>query len=269
MKSELIILKLGGSVITKKSEEKPEVHKENLERIAKEIADAKKKKNFSLVIVHGAGPFGHAPAKKYGLDRDIRDEGQMKGFSVTHQSMEKLNFFVVNELQKNGINALAYQPSAIGILRNKKLVYFPTKILKRLLSLDLVPVAYGDVLVDEVTGINILSGDHLVPYIAENLKASRVVMAVDVPGIFDSDPKKNKDAKLVKEIYSSNIDQIKEIGTSGSTDVTGGMKRKLNELLRLAKVGIESEIVDGTEPEILKRTLLGEKGLGTIIKENL
>ncbi len=263
---ELIILKLGGSVITKKSEGKPEVDGENLKRLAKEIADAKKKKNFSLVIVHGAGPFGHVPAKRYGLDKGIMDEEQMKGFSITHQSMEKLNFQVVEALQRHMINAVAYQPSAVGILKNRRLIYFPTIVMEELISRDVVPVAYGDVLLDEETGVNILSGDHLVPYLADTLNANRVIMAADVPGIFDSDPKKNKNAKLIKEIDSRNISQIREIGTSRGTDVTGGMERKLNELLRLTELGIESEIVSAIEPGILRRTLLGERGLGTIIK---
>ncbi|MEA3254342.1 MAG: isopentenyl phosphate kinase [Candidatus Altiarchaeota archaeon] len=267
-KKELIILKLGGSVITRKSEDKAEVHGENLKRLAGEIAKAKEKRNFSLVIVHGAGPFGHVPAKRYGLDKGIKDERQLKGFALTHQSMEKLNYFVVDELGKAGVNAVAYQPSAVGILKNSKLIYFPTIVMEELISLDVVPVAYGDVLVDEETGVNILSGDHLVPYLAEALNAERVVMAADVPGIFDSDPKINKDAKLIKEINPGNIGRIKEIGSSQGTDVTGGMERKLSELLRLAESGIESEIINAIKPGLLKKALLGEKGLGTIIKTN-
>jgi len=264
---ELIILKLGGSVITKKSEEKAEINEENLKRLAKEIAEAKRDSNFRLMVVHGAGPFGHVPAKEYGLDKGLRDDRQLKGFSVTHQSMEKLNFSVVNSLRKEGLNAIAYQPSTLGILKDKKLVYFPTEVLEKLLEMNMSPVAYGDVLVDEKTGINILSGDHLVPYLARKLKANRVVIATDVEGVFNLDPKRYKDAELIKEITSENVNSILEIGTSKRTDVTGGMERKLNELLRLAAQGIQSEIVSGVKPGILKRTLLGEKGLGTLIRK--
>ncbi len=264
---ELIILKLGGSVITKKSEEKAEVNEENLKRLVREIAEARRENNFRLMVVHGAGPFGHVPAKKYGLDRGLRDDTQLEGFSATHQSMERLNFSVVDFLRKEGINAIAYQPSTLGILKDKGLIYFPTEVLEKLLDMNMVPVAYGDVLVDEKTGINILSGDHLVPYLARKLKADRVVIATDVHGIFNLDPKKYKDAELIKEITSENVKLIREIGTSKRTDVTGGMERKLNELLNLAKYGIESEIISALKPGILKRALLGEKGLGTLIKK--
>jgi isopentenyl phosphate kinase len=50
-------------------------------------------------------------------------------------------------------------------------------------------------------------------------------------------------------------------------DVTGGMTHKVKMMLELAKLGIESEIINAKEPDLLKRALLGEKGLGTIIKK--
>jgi isopentenyl phosphate kinase len=264
---DVTILKLGGSVITKKDEEKAEINGKVLERIAREIAEAKKKDNLRLMIVHGAGPFGHVPAKRYGLDEGLTGKKQLEGFSATHQSMEKLNLSVVDSLRKEGMNAISYQPSAVGILKDKKLIHFPTRVLEKLLDMDMVPVAYGDVLLDEKTGINILSGDHLVPYLARELRANRVLIATDVEGIFDKDPKKHGEARLIREITPDNLEVIQEIGASGKTDVTGGMERKLNELLDLARNGTESEIISALKPGILKRALLGEKGLGTLIKK--
>lgn len=63
-KKQLIILKLGGSAITAKDESRPEVNAANLERLAGEIAEARKEADLSMFIVHGAGPFGHVPAKR-------------------------------------------------------------------------------------------------------------------------------------------------------------------------------------------------------------
>jgi len=262
--SRLVILKLGGSVITRKDADKKEVDSANLARLASEIAEAKKEKDFQLVIVHGAGPFGHVPAKEYELDKGLVSEKQLRGFSVTHQSMEELNSAVVDSLIKEGIPAVAYQPSAAGVLKNRKLTYFPTIVLKKLLKVGMVPVAHGDVLIDEETGVNILSGDHLVPYLARKLHAKRIILATDVPGVFDSDPKDNRDARLIKEINSRNIGSL-NVGASKATDVTGGMRRKLDELLELAKAGIDSEIISAKRPGLLKRALLGETGLGTLI----
>jgi len=265
-KSELVILKLGGSIIVEKDREKTRVNVEVLKRLSKEIKKAKRKKNFRMLLVHGAGCFGHVPAKKYSLNKTLTSRRQVEGFSLTHHSMEKLNFCVLEALQREKINAIAYQPSALGILKDRKLDYFPVKVLKELLSLDVIPVAYGDVLIDKESGINILSGDHLVFYTAKKLKADRVIIATDVEGIFDFDPKKNRKAKLIKEIDKRNVGLIKEIDSLKKTDVTGGMRRKLQELLNLSEYGIESEIISGLIPDLVERSLSGEKGLGTIVK---
>jgi len=261
--AELIILKLGGSVITKKGEGKAEVNQDILDRIATEISEARKEGEFSLMIVHGAGPFGHVPAKEYQLNEGLKDERQVEGFSITHHSMEKLNFLVVDALRKAGLNAIEFQSSSIGILKNEELVHFPTEALEGILNIGLIPIAYGDVLIDEEKGISILSGDHLVPYLAKELNASRVIIVTDVAGIFDSDPKVNKDAKLIPEINSGNIDSL-NIGSSTSTDVTGGMQRKVRELMSLE---IDSEIISALEPGLVKRVLLGERNLGTVIRK--
>jgi isopentenyl phosphate kinase len=267
-KKQLIILKLGGSAITAKDESRPEVNAANLERLAGEVAEARKEADLSIYIVHGAGPFGHVPAKKYDLNSGLKSDEQVIGISETHHSMEELDYLVVSALRKKGIPAISFQPSAGGLLKSGKLIRFPLDVVKRMLDIRLVPVSYGDVLMDEVKGVSILSGDHLVPYLAGKLKADRVILVADVPGIFDKDPKKNKDAKIIKELDRKSIHLIKEIGSAKGTDVTGGMKGKLDELLRLADMGIESEIISGFVPGDLKRALLGVRGIGTIIKKD-
>ena len=263
---ELVILKLGGSVITRKSDGLREVDSLNLSRLCRETAEAQKRMRFGLIVVHGAGPFGHVPAKEYELNKGLRSDKQLTGFSVTHESMEELNAYVVDALIEEGINALAYQPSAVGVLRGGKLVYFPTIVLEGLLKAGLVPVSYGDVLLDEKTGVGILSGDHLIPYLARKLHANRVIITTDVDGVFNVDPKDGGGAELIKEITPENIGFF-HVGKSKGTDVTGGMRRKLNELLSLTEEGINSEIISGVKPGILKRSLLGEKGLGTLIRK--
>jgi len=114
------------------------------------------------------------------------------------------------------------------------------------------------------TGLNILSGDHLVPYLARELKASRVLIATDVAGIFDGDPKEGGASKisvLTKEV----LDDI-HLGRSQSTDVTGGMRRKVLELLKLSEEGITSQVVGGEVKDNLKKAMLGETTIGTLIK---
>ncbi|MFH0860494.1 MAG: isopentenyl phosphate kinase [Candidatus Altiarchaeota archaeon] len=258
---ETVVLKLGGSVITKKSQDKLEINKKNLGRLSSEIASALNEKRTRLVIVHGAGPFGHVPAKKHKLKGGLKSKRQVIGFSITHQSMEKLNQDVVETLQKNGVNAISFQPSAGGILEDGKLVQFPVNTIRMMLQIGMVPVSYGDVLIDIKRGVGILSGDQLAPYIAKKLKAKRMVIATDVDGIYDRDPK-NGGGMHIPLITKKNISRIKLSG-SKATDVTGGMEGKVREIMSSET---EAKIISALKRGNVRDALLGKKVKGTVIR---
>ncbi|HWS21774.1 MAG TPA: uridylate kinase, partial [Methanoregula sp.] len=103
-----------------------------------------------------------------------------------------------------------------------------------MLSLKMVPVIHGDVVMDLSRGACIVSGDQLVRYLAVALKIDRVGLATDVPGVLDG-------GNVVPEITRKTAPSL-HIGNSMHTDVTGGMRGKMNELLGLASAGIGSDI---------------------------
>jgi isopentenyl phosphate kinase len=147
--------------------------------------------------------------------------------------------------------------------------------IKKLLDFDMLPVPYGDVGLDKKKGCCIISTERIFDYIARNLskidknyRISRIILCARVNGVFTDNPDVNSYAELIKEITPKNIKEI-ESSLKGSfgIDVTGGMLHKVNMMLELAKLGIESEIINAKEPDLLKRALMGEKGLGTIIKK--
>ena len=77
--------------------------------------------------------------------------------------------------------------------------------------------------------------------------------------------KKYSDAYLLKVVTSHN--DLESADSTQTVDVTGGMGGKLNELLELAKIGIESEIINASHDNNIKRALKGEKGIGTLIRK--
>jgi len=263
--NELVVLKIGGSVATRKEEGKAEVDSVNLDRISSEVRQALKKKGYRMVVIHGAGPFGHNPVKKYGLDEGFSDRTQLAGLVETRRSMEELNYHVVESLMNAGVNAVAFQPSASGLLCDGRIVDFQVSILEGFLSLGVVPVGYGDLLLDEKRGVSVLSGDYLAPYLALKLKAQRVVVAADVGGIYSSDPKIDRDARLLPELSSRDLGGLRLTG-SRSTDVTGGMEGKIKALMEASSKGIEVQVVSGYEPGFVEKALLGEH-VGTLIKK--
>ena len=63
-------------------------------------------------------------------------------------------------------------------------------------------------------------------------------------------------------------EQIELIKNTQTIDVTGEMRGKLTELLELANIGVESEIINANKFNIIKNALNGEKVIGTLIKKN-
>jgi len=227
--SDRIMLKLGGSVITDKSGDCA-IDRDRLSGIARDIARARKD---GILIVHGAGSCGHPEAKRYHLDTGAAP-GQAGGIAVTHQAVSALNAGVVAALRQEGIEAVGIHPLHAGYADGGRLVAFECRHLDQMLALGIVPVIHGDVVMDRSRGACIVSGDQLIRFLAGRLSLQRVGLATDVPGVLDR-------GMVVPVITPATI-QTLQIGSSTHTDVTGGMRGKIAELLELAEAGIGSEI---------------------------
>lgn len=255
-----LIVKLGGSVITNKRR-RFTVKRATLTRLARELSAAKG----PLVIVHGGGSFGHPVASKYGIAEGYKSKDQLMGLSLTHRAMERLNAHVIEALQKASLPAIAVQPSACAVVSGGRIQSMELAPIQKMLALGLVPVLYGDAVPDLSKGMSILSGDQLVAQLACELGTKRVILGVDVDGVYTVNPKTNKNAELIQEISLSNWPSVEKrlTGGVGGKDVTGGIANKMRELLALAERGVEAEIVNAAKPNILRRAILGERGLGT------
>jgi len=276
----MIILKLGGSVLTKKDLKENEVNYTNLNRIATEIKDAINNESNNnplsdgLVIIHGAGSYGHPLAKKYSIGETFTEEEYPKkriGFSKTQNCVKKLNTIVCDVLISHEIPCVSLQASSFITTKNKRINTFNLDLIERYLKEGFIPVIYGDVVLDDNLKIVVLSGDQILQFIAKNLKVENskfnkeVILGTDVCGVFTKNPKKYDDAKHIPKL--SSLDEIKEFDSTTNIDVTGGMIGKIKELLELANIGIESKIVDANEPKTIFNALKGKKVKGTIIKK--
>ncbi|ADP77694.1 aspartate/glutamate/uridylate kinase [Methanothermus fervidus DSM 2088] len=250
----MIIIKIGGSVITDKNSKYPKLNKKNLKRVCKEICEVMP---FPLILVHGAGSFGHPIVKKY----DIIANPNKKGFCIVHYWVKKLNLYVCRYLLKYGMDVVSIQPSSCIIASDGFIDYFNVKIIERYLEKEIVPVLYGDIVLDKSLEFSVISGDQIVRYLGEKMKANKIILATDVDGVYDKDPKKHKDAKLIKRIKPEDKIKLKDF----KEDVTGGMAGKVSELLKLAEKGVKSEIVNAKKKNRLKKLLLGKRVRRTII----
>jgi len=262
MTKELIILKIGGSVITDRTSETPKVDYENLNRVAKEVSGAYSFGNFQLILVHGAGSYGHQIVKRTGINKGIKTREQVVAFAETQRLQNELNCIVTKALIENGTPAIPCQTSASVVMKGGRIVKFYLSAANGFLDVGLVPVFYGVPAYDEAQGCSILSGDQIAPFVAKKLKADKIIHATDVDGIYTADPNKDKNANHIPLITKKNLKEVENmISGSAHTDVTGGMAGKVREI---AGVGIETQIVDATKPGRVKQALRGER-VGTSI----
>ncbi|MFB6268841.1 MAG: isopentenyl phosphate kinase [Halobacterium sp.] len=216
-----VVVKLGGSVITEK-EQRETVDEDSLADLAAAIADADVA---DLVVVHGAGSFGHPVAAEHGTSST---EGTTDPQAVRDIAgvMERLNRAVVGALADASVPAVPVHPYSAGYRTADGDLRLPTDQVAAMLDEGFVPVLHGDVLTHAGEGASILSGDEIVTHVAGDLAADRVGICSTVPGVFD------ESGDVVPEITSYE-DVAAALGGSDATDVTGGMAAKVRALLDL------------------------------------
>jgi isopentenyl phosphate kinase len=249
----MIILKLGGSAITKKSGYM-QADMGSIARLAAVVGKACKSGVRGLVIVHGAGSFGHAPVLKYGLQNGVRTAAQKKGCRITQGACAKLSSNVVHALLQNGVGAVSIAPHGIVKSKGGRIAKLNKAPITRALSRSAVPVLYGDMVPDSLLGFSVCSGDQIVAHLGK--RAKFIVLATNVDGVLVH-------SKVVPQITRRNFAQVsRHLSGSAHPDVTGGMAGKMKEVMRTGK---RAFIVNAKKPSRVLALLLGKQAVCTRI----
>jgi isopentenyl phosphate kinase len=256
--NELVFVKLGGSVITDKTQ--PEVGRPGvIRRLASEIASARAARpELSLVLGHGSGSFGHVVASRYGTRRGVHSAHDWRGFAEVAAVAARLNRIVTDTFLEAGVPVWSLQPSASARCRGGELVALETRPLERALSRGLVPLVFGDVALDEWQGGTIISTEQIFGYLVPRLCPQRVLLVSVVDGVFEGDPLTTISAKHVPEISPQNWERVRsQLGGSHAADVTGGMLTKVEAMVMLVREvpGLEVYIFSGQRVDALRVAL--------------
>lgn len=257
--SELVFVKLGGSVITDKT--LPETARPDaIDRLAGQVIRVlNAQPDLRLVLGHGSGSFGHVPAKRYGTRQGVRGADQWRGFVEVAAVAARLNRIVTDAFLAAGAPVWSLQPSASARCRGGELVHLETAPIEEALARGLTPLVYGDVALDEAQGGTIISTEQIFAYLARVLCPSRLVMAGIVDGVFEGDPLRDPSAPRIPEISAANWETVRDsLGGSFATDVTGGMLAKVEAMVDLVRElpGLTVHIISGERPGALETALL-------------
>ena len=120
----MIILKIGSSILTNKDSMESEVDYTSLERIASEIKASMDVCEKQLIIVHGAGSFGHPPAKKHKIgeefDKSLYPQKRL-GFCEIQNEVKKLNMFICEAFIENDLPVIALPASSFISATDKRI----------------------------------------------------------------------------------------------------------------------------------------------------
>lgn len=149
-------------------------------------------------------------------------------------------------------------------LSNRKRYLNARSTLATLLKLKVLPVINEN---DTVTTDEIRVGDNdnLAALVANLISADQLVILTDQQGLFDRDPNKNSDAKLIASADAGDSELLTMAGPSTNRFATGGMQTKILAAERAARSGTHTVIASGRTPDVLLKLHRGE-AVGTKLR---
>ena len=265
-----IVIKFGGALITKKDEEC--VAQVDIIRNLCSVVNSMTQDGIQIIIVHGAGSFGHLKAKRWRLNEgylpdfvanDASCTSQFEAVEQVRNDMLKLNSIIVGELGHLGLDVRSHPPHQWA----KNLGPNFEGTLQGFSSADsnVIHVSFGDVVdVDDERQFGILSGDDIVARLALELpNVESLIFAMGgVDGLLRVPPHVAKDDDLI-EHWSPEIDY--EGVHQSDIDVTGGIGLKINRGHLVAQSGVGVHLINGEHPERILALVQGDSWRGTTI----
>lgn len=263
-----IVVKYGGNAMTDLALQKSFAHDVVLLKLV----------GMNPVVVHGGGPQIEQMLKKL----DIKSEF-IQGMRVTDEAtldvvemvLSALNKDIVTLINQAGGKAVGLTGQDGTFIRAKKMMLADQKKPEQMLDIGKV----GEIASIDPSVIDTLESGGFIPVVApigvgtdgetyninadlvagklaEVLKAEKLVLLTNTPGVLD------KSGKLLTGLTPQGIDNLVADGT-----LSGGMLPKIASALDAARSGVKSvHIIDGRVDHALLLEILTNQGVGTLIR---
>ena len=233
--SKVIVIKIGSSLLV---DNKKKIRKSWLLSFARDIKKLKSKNKKIIIVSSGAIALGckkmNFSKKNLKLDKSqaIASVGQIELMNLFSQTFSKykLNISQIlltledTEERRRSINA--------------------KRTFENLFQINYIPIVNEN---DTIATSEIKFGDNdrLASRVAQITDADTLILLSDVDGLFTKNPKKFKNAKLIKEIKDLRKD-IKNINIKGMTELgSGGMNTKIEAAKICNLAGCNMVIANG------------------------
>lgn len=260
---ELVLIKLGGSLITDKSTDST-AYPDVISRLALEIKTAQSSFDGDIIIAHGSGSFGHFAATRYQLKDGAHPPTDHLALPMVAHAAIKINRIVMEIFLANHLPVISFAPASLIIASSKKYARISLTPILLAIKQNYLPILYGDIIFDQEIGFCIYSSETTLSLLAKKLKSHYS----QVRGIYCGNTEGVYDARgiTISKITPKNLRYVKKsiIGSAG-VDVTGGMVHKVEQSLKLVKIGINTMVVNGKTPGNLTKAILNQSVAGTLI----
>ncbi len=257
-KTKRIVIKIGTNVLTKNGG----VDTKYVQNIARQINALLKTKKQIVIVTSGAIGMGAGQLK---IENKTKDTKTKQACAAIGQPLLMAEY--KKAFAKYKITAAQVLLTA-EVLNNRKTYLNLKGVIETLLKLGVVPIINENdcVSTDEIgTAVKTGFGDNdkLSALVASKIDADALIMLTDIDGLYDKDPKKNKNAKKIPAVYEITKEIVKNAGGSGSRHATGGMKTKIEAAKIAANAGCRMILADGRKKDVIIKIMAGEI-IGTI-----
>ncbi|GKX30062.1 glutamate 5-kinase [Vallitalea longa] len=249
-----IIVKVGSSSLT--YEETGEINYFRLERLIREITDLKNMGKDVILVTSGAIAVGTKTMNLPNRPNCLEEKQAVAAVGQANLMMIYQKIFS------------EYNQHVAQILITKNLIDQPVRrqnaqnTLNTLLKMGAIPIVNEN---DTVATEEIVYGDNdtLSAIVGKLVSADLLILLSDINGLYDSDPRKNDDAKLIPHVteITDNIQHM--AGGAGTVNGTGGMATKISAAKIATSNGIDMVIANASVDNVIEKIIYGEE-IGTL-----
>ncbi|MBR6726947.1 MAG: glutamate 5-kinase [Clostridia bacterium] len=242
-----IVIKIGSSTLT---HEEGHLNLRRIETLAKVLSDLKNAGHEVILVSSGAVSAGVA---KMNTRRPINVAEKQAMAAVGQSELMKLYSRFFSDYGHTVAQILLTKDVIDNAARRRA----AEDTFGTLLGLGCIPIVNEN---DSVSteGLNFGGNDTLSAYVALVCHADLLINLSDIDGLYDSDPRRNPDAKLISRVDGVDERILAMAGGAGTNRGTGGMATKLQAARIVLEQGIPMFILNGKDPDILYRLLDGE-----------
>lgn len=251
-----IVIKIGTSTLTHSS---GRLNIRRVENLCKTICDIKNAGHEMIMVSSGAIGMG---VGKLGLLTRPKDIPTKQAAAAVGQCELMYTYDRLFSQYHHTVAQLLITKDDVA---NEKRHANFSNTLNRLLELGAIPIINEN---DTVATDEIVIGDNdtLAAFVAESVRADKLILLSDIDGLYTADPHKDPKAKLIKYANQINDEIFGLAGDSACKLGTGGMITKLQAAKICLACGCDMIITNGNTPENLYDIIDG-KQIGTIFTE--